>query len=503
MVKRTIIFILISYFLVDMAVIGQTTYFNKIYDYNGLIDLGGTVLEIPGEGYFLIGASWDPFLDKDYRWIMKTDQYGDTIWLKEFGIPDTTYRYYYSGGDMQWTDDNNLIILETTYNKSLLDSKRCRITKMDTSANILWSNSFGFFTGRTTGVQLIKTEDKGYAVAGWWKASSITPPKVYLAKLDSMGNKMWDKVYGGSNNDASYSLVQTKDKGYLIAGYSYSFGAGDRDFFLVKTDSIGGQLWQKTYGNSGQDWGGRIYPALDGNYLLVGSKDTPSPGSKGWVMSVDDSGNVNWEKTYGDSIFGGFDQVLQLKDSTFIMKGGFYFLGEGITNGWLMKINNKGDSIWSRSYNQSGYNDYFYDFELTQDSGFIICGSVNREAGNTNTQEVWFIKLDSLGLCDSLYCYPDSDDTNINEVALDNKDKIKIYPNPFSTFTTIEILEGYKTGKKLSLTLYNLMGTEVKRIENISSNKFRINRDNLPSGLYFYRFADRDQTIATGKLAIQ
>ncbi|MCH8903634.1 MAG: T9SS type A sorting domain-containing protein [Bacteroidetes bacterium] len=508
--KSTIIFI--QAILISMVCCSQqTSYFNKLYDYrelknlngNVLADLGSTVIQLPDSDYILVGTSWDAFVDKDYRWITRINNFGDTIWLKEIGIADTTYRYYYYYGDIQWDADSNLIILETTYNKSLLSDMKYRLIKINLNGDTLWTKNYKYsVSGWTVGIKLIKTSDNGYAITGFWSSGSSGPRQVYLAKLDSSGNKQWDKLYGGANNDEGFSLVQTKDSGFLIAGYTESYGAGDSDFFLFKTDSSGTLLWQKTFGGSNIDAGYSIISTIDSGYILAGAKHNDSFASSfyinGWLIKVDKYGNKKWERVYGgDDIKGYFYKIIQLEDSSYVTVGGFRYDYDGIDRGWIMKMSSNGDSLWSRSYNRTGKEDeYFWDFRPTQDKGFVICGMSWPDIHtNPFASDAWLIKLDSLGLY--------FDDVGINKVTLGYKDKIKIYPNPFNTFTTIEILEDYNIGMDLSFVLYNLLGMEVKRIENISSNKIKINRDYLPPGLYFYKLAERDQIIATGKLAIQ
>ena len=291
------------------------TYFNKVYDYremtgysNILADLAASVLYSNDNGYYVVCKSWDAFEEKIYPWIMRTKPNGETKWIKEFGIQDTSYRYKYYGGDIHWDTDSNLIILIITYNATLLDSLQSRLVKMDTSGNILWQKPFRYGSGWTEGISLIITQDSGYAVTGRYSPSSSGQRQVYLGKFDSVGNKQWEKLYGGGGDDVGYSLVQTGDGGYMIVGYTESYG-GERDLYLIKTDSAGNLIWQKTFGGTGSDGGTGIFAARDGSYILSGWKnvETDNPlAYKGWLINIDGDGNKLWERIYGfENMAGG------------------------------------------------------------------------------------------------------------------------------------------------------------------------------------------------------
>jgi hypothetical protein len=138
-----------------------------------------------------------------------------------------------------------------------------------------------------------QTSDGGYIVAGYTGSFGAGGRDFWVIKLDSSGNITWQKTYGGYNHDEAYSVQQTSDGGYIVAGYTYSFGVGSHDFWVIKLDSSGNIIWQKTYGGTGVDTAQSIQQTLDGGYIVTGT--TTSFGAetyKFWVIKLDSNGNV-------------------------------------------------------------------------------------------------------------------------------------------------------------------------------------------------------------------
>jgi len=122
----------------------------------------------------------------------------------------------------------------------------------------------------------------------------------YIIKLDKNGNKIWEKAYGGSKNEEAYSVQQTKDGGYIVAGLTYSIGSGGKDVYIIKLDRNGNKVWDKTYGGNGWDEAFSIQQTIDGGYIVAGFSDSFGAGNGDfYIIKLNKNGSKEWEKTFG------------------------------------------------------------------------------------------------------------------------------------------------------------------------------------------------------------
>jgi len=143
------------------------------------------------------------------------------------------------------------------------------------------------------GNSLIQTSDGSYAIAGTTKSFGAGERDVYVVKLDANGNLQWTKTIGGKEDDKGYSLIQTSDGGYAIAGVTKSFGAGERDVYVVKLDAKGNLQWTKTIGGPKDDWGLSLIQTSDGGYAIAGSTESFGAGGKDvYVIKLDRNGDA-------------------------------------------------------------------------------------------------------------------------------------------------------------------------------------------------------------------
>jgi hypothetical protein len=177
------------------------------------------------------------------------------------------------------------------------------VVKLDANGNLQWTKTIGG-PGDEIGFSLIQTSDGGYAIAGSTGSFGAGWYDVCAVKLDANGNLQWTKTIGGKDFEGGYSLIQTSDGGYAIAGYTESFGAGGRDVYVIKLDAKGNLQWTKTIGGLDDEIGHSLIQTSDGGYAIAGS--TYSFGA-GWadvyVVKLDANGNLQWTKTIGGKDF--------------------------------------------------------------------------------------------------------------------------------------------------------------------------------------------------------
>lgn len=229
----------------------------------------------------------------------------------------------------------------------------------------------------------------------------------------------WSKCYGGSSIDEANCIRQTADNGFIVAGLSYSndwnvtINHGSADYWIVKLDSDGNIVWQKSYGGTGDDEAESVDQTTDGGYIVVGysnSNNGDVSGNHGdydyWVIRLDADGNLLWEKSFG-SLYSDFGRsVQQLSDGNIIVAG--YNGPSGTHNYWILKLDDSGSELWTQSYGGTN-EDYALSILQTGDGGLIVGGdavSSNGDViGNHGGADEWILKLDANGSVQWKKCF--------------------------------------------------------------------------------------------------
>jgi hypothetical protein len=172
------------------------------------------------------------------------------------------------------------------------------------------------------GTSLIQTSDGGYAIAGYTKSFGAGKRDVYVVKLDANGNLQWTKTIGGPKGDEGYSLIQTSDGGYVIAGFTESFGAGEADVYVVKLDAKGNLQWTKTIGGPESEIGNSLIQTSDGGYAITGTTESFGAGETDvYVVKLDAKGNLQWTKTIGGPESEVGNSLIQTSDGGYAIAG--------------------------------------------------------------------------------------------------------------------------------------------------------------------------------------
>ncbi len=242
----------------------------KIYQRAGT-DEGYSVQQTSDGGYIIAGntSSGPSFFN---MFFIKTDANGDTIWTKTYG--GGFLRYCYSV--QQTIPDGGYIA--TGIAQSMGECPKVCLIKLDTEGGNTWTKFYGTADYYDVAYSVQQTSDTGYIISGYTQSTEFDYD-VYLIKTDSLGNLLWSKVYGGIADEEGHSVRQTSDGGYIIAGYTKSFGSGSKDVYLIKTDADGDTLWTKTVGGSSGDEANSVQQTTDGGYIIAGT--TSSFGFRG------------------------------------------------------------------------------------------------------------------------------------------------------------------------------------------------------------------------------
>jgi arginine repressor len=199
-------------------------------------------------------------------------------------------------------------------------------------------------------MSIIQSSDGGYVVVGYTKSFGAGDWDMYVVKLDSSGNVVWTKTIGGNGYDYANSIIQSSDGGYVVAGYTYSFGAGVVDFYVVKLDSSGNVVWTKTIGGNYYDYAYSITQSSDGGYVVAGYTDSFGAGSADfYVVKLDSSGNVMWTKTIGGSNSDYAYSIIQSSDGGYVVAGYTWSFGAGWSDIYVVKMDANGNVCFSQN----------------------------------------------------------------------------------------------------------------------------------------------------------
>jgi len=219
-----------------------------------------------------------------------------------------------------------------------------------------------------------------------------------LALIPTLTHAGWWKTYGGESHDYGNCVRQLEDGGYIVTGATYSFSKGEYDLWLLRMDENGDTIWTRTYGGTKRDWGNSVQPTPDGGYIITGTTASFGAGNYDlWLIKTDSDGDTVWTRTYGGKNIDRGNSIQSTLDGAYIITGSTeeilpYSYPKYL---WVLKIDSLGDTLWTKMY--YGYNEGFY-VQQTSDNGYIIAGERQTVMGE---RDLWLLKTDELG--DSLW----------------------------------------------------------------------------------------------------
>lgn len=446
----------------------------------------------------------------------------DTLWTRKYGGI-----YWDAGRSIQQTDDEGYIIagISDSYSSGGDD---VYLIKTDSVGDTLWTRTYSY-SWNDEAWSVGQTTDGGYiigGVTGWFTPSH---GDVYLIKTDENGDTIWTRVYGGIESDVAREVQQTFDGGYIVIGYTLSFGAGNSDVWLLKTDSLGDTLWTKTYGGALYDYGFSGQQTADSGYIVAGCYNNENfcaeykkinfgdVGGDVYLIKTDKFGNMVWSKTFDTGMWEKGYSVRQTTDNGYIVAG-YSYLGSFGARVYVIRTDESGDTLWTRKYG-TGYNNSGQSIQQTLDGGYIITGKLDNDFCFIKIDTIgdvrWSIVYDGESMLDIGYSIVQTSDggyaavgetftpdsaSNVwlirlgPELGIEENDnihlpcaKIQLYPNPFSEKTCIkcEII-----GNEFETRIYDMSGRLVRFFAD--SDKHEIiwdGRDNnghgVPAGIYF------------------
>ncbi|MBN2620965.1 T9SS type A sorting domain-containing protein [candidate division WOR-3 bacterium] len=371
----------------------------------------------------------------------------------------------------------------------------CPLTLFSQTPDTLWTKTYGWGSvDQSYSVQ--QTTDNCYIVAGQTFQISYD---VWLLKIDSLGDTLWTKTYGGSSDDCGNSIQQTCDGGYIIAGYTSSFGAGNYDVYLIKTDSLGDTLWTRTYGGLEGDYASSVQQTIDKGYIMAGiTTSFGADGMDAYVIKTDSLGDTLWTRTYGGTGSDFCYAANLTSDKGYILAGRTNSFGAGSYDLYVVRADSLGNQCWTLTC--GGIQDEeARSVQQTSDQGYIVTG--HTASFGAGIWDVYLVKIapDTMGV---------KEQPNIRWNVASNIMDIQVTPNPFCDLTRIELTMP-EFEEEYVLHIYDETGRSVKstRMMNPSRSVYWNGCDDtgkqLASGVYFVTLRAENHSMTIKILLIR
>ena len=465
MVRKWFFFHLISAVLLVVPVISSAGWLRT---YGGEADDGGYCVQEASDGGFIVsGYSYT----KNSLWILKTDEYGDTLWTRD--SVDWRIGIGYSVAE---TSDGGWIV--TGYVAPFRDGKHhLYLIKLDSDGQVLWTRGDWEWINEPVGgvgYSVQETSDGGYIIAGATSPWFGEIEDLWLIKTDSEGDTLWTRIYGGEGPDCGCSVREASDGGYIVAGYTST----DWSLWLLRTDENGDIVW-----TSGLDewWYGKGYSVTetsDGGWIVTGYVEPFDDAKHHLIVArMDSDGDTLWtrmEQGWFPNGAGGVGRCIQeTSDGNFILIG---YTSEwiGDTNDlFLVKLNPAGDTLWSRIYGGED-EDAGYSVDQTSDGGYIIAGET--KSFGAGGYDLWLLKTDSLG--DTLAV--------VEEPFVESHLQFEVLTSVGSQI----ILRYSDCPQGFHAEVFDATGRKVDEIKSPAQNGVLTWGEKHSPGVYFFRFVE-------------
>jgi hypothetical protein len=436
-------------FLVKTDANGNVTWGKTISTSSADNDYGYSVKQTSDGGYIVCGLTNDPVSHNGNYYLIKTNSAGTVMWTKAF-----SYLFGIGSYCVEQTSDGGYIM-----------SGNELVIKTNSAGDTLWSKRYynaGFFP---QSLAIHQTQDGGYIVGGQAFVSTIN--KMWLMKINSSGVPQWSKTYGGAGDDYGYDVCVNSDGGFTITGQTHSFGSGNDDVYVVRTNSTGDTLWTRTYGGTAVDQSFSVQQTPDGGFIVGALTTSFAPaGINGYLLKINGNGSLNWSRTYGDSLSDYMNAAIRTSDGGYIMTGFTYSFGlSGGCDLYLVKTDSLG---------VSGCHD-FPAATLVTSPGTIVTSQtvLYPSAGGIYSHTTTTAGSASVNtLCSTI---------GVDELQVDEM-LFSIYPNPARNTFTILLNEESGIGS-WELKIYDVTGRMVHE-QTIRNQESEIRNLNLLPGIY-------------------
>lgn len=343
-------------------------------------DAAWSVQETDDGGYIMVGNTAIRGEGSDL-WLIRTDPDGNSQWSRILGGSREDVGYF-----VRETRDGGYIITGTTDSFGM-GKERLWLLKLHGNGSLVWDKTFGGFVHSTGdgGWSVDETDDGGYITTGYTQSKGNGGKDLWLIRTDINGDVIWDKTYGGANDDVGLSVLQSQDGGFIAAGRTASLGNKGDDIWLLKIDETGAMTWNASYGGDGDDAGFQVVELANG-YALVGRSESGPDSDRIALIRVDQHGRRIWEKSYLGS---SGTSLQQTKDGGFVI-GGRIDRADSGRDALIIKTNSAGQEEWRKIL--GGINDDIGSFVIQNREGDYVLAGITSSFGS-GAEDVWLVKM--------------------------------------------------------------------------------------------------------------
>lgn len=444
-------------------------------------DKAASVQQTTDNGYILTGYSDGTASGKKEIILIRTNENGDTLWTRSYGKPNC---FLWANSVIQ-TSDGGFFITGSSYTEGDTTIGDIVVIKTNPSGDTLWTRIIGNIGTGENGNSGIQTNDGGFIIAGVAQGFGAGDNDMLLVKTDPAGLTQWAKTYGDTCREDGYAVVQTADNGYAVNGFTLSFGAGDADICLLRTDSSGNAIWLRAYGGKLNDFvhtGNSLDATSDGGFVTVGwSWNFGSGGDEAYLIKTDDTGDTLWTWVVSGPNSDVFCGVQETADHGYIIAGMTANFPVSPYSSFLVRTDNSGYSGCNSFRTITDVSEY----EFLENSHFL------------NNYHGLFISRPDLSSGtfgqDTTLC------TTVNITEVQTATPLLVFPNPVSGEARVQFDHVVSDA---ALMLINAMGQTVLIVNHIYGNEVILQRGDLPAGLYVIRITEQNCPVATGRIII-
>jgi hypothetical protein len=469
---------------------GAQTYFNKRYNnYQSWWDYSWNISADSSKIYWTYGTSTGLGLSGLRMAVISVLDYSGNF-INTVNYADTFNLYYFGGAGSLSKLSNGFILGASKVDTIQSDAA---LLRLNNAGDTVWTRTYGDQEFQS-GWMAIENWDGGFLLCGQ-TASTDTFSNGLVIRTDSLGNLLWQTEIGlFGHSELFYSLCRTSN-GCALAGRTRDLSNASFDNYIACVDSLGNLIWDTILVTHNQDEATSITSTVDGNFVIAGYYAANFLTWNGltypYIAKFDINGNLIWEKKYGDSLtYTGFNSIRELHDSSLILCGN-YRPTNGDYQGLIYKVSANGDSIWSHYYYNGFYSDnYLQDIYPTSDGGFVSCGYIVPSLPDTGHQDLWLLKIDSLG-CEHINCTMGISGNEFLE------NEFLIYPNPFKDYLTIKTTRFFiKNGL---ITISDLLGREIFQTI-FSVDDLTVDLSQIPIGIFVINIISDNKVLYKNKI---
>jgi len=486
-------------------------YFSERYNYGNFLSMDFSHTLLPIEDGYIVPGGYG-YRDSLYNrgGLIKIDRYGNELIKKQIVFQYEGSDICRQQGSFMFDEDSTgfySVGMKRKYNipNPVGVADYGMIFKFDLNLDTLWTISIGDKEGTIDSTYIFEHCDllpnNELIIAGHVVIEGSNS-KAMLLKTDSLGHELWRKYFSSGPYNMGINVISTPDGGFVLSAWKWTFGPQPLSRpYLIKTDSLGNEVWRKYFGSI---WGNEamyIVNSADntivGGYSYSDTMDHDISYNQDAIVKMTYDGTLLWEKKYGESTYRKFNSSVNVSSEGKIIVAGYVYGTFPQRLGYMLNVSPEGDSLWYREYEEVwgvNSNNYLYGVIPTDDGGYAAAGMVHPN-GN---QDLWVLKVDSLG-CESFdYCW-----TSIpGVISVEQPGELQVFPNPATGSCTVAIPKENQFDT-YTLFIYNLMGVKMEEIV-VPSGEIQVvlNLSGYAPGLYSVVTSYKGSITGRGKFVV-